>query len=187
MTQTELQELHRRAQMDGLLMSVWRSVCFYMYLYGFLSPMLSMASTLSTLMIPFLTGSRLRRYRDSLPGKMISFRRGVAFYVMVFFYASIVFALVQYVYFAFLDNGYLAEHYCQLMQTDQMKEMLKANGIPKKMVNEMMDEMRNIKPSNFVLSVAWMNLMLGVMASVPFALIHRRTRPKQEEETKNER
>ena len=73
------------------------------------------------------------------------------------------------------------------MQTDQMKEMLKANGIPKKMVDEMMDEMRNIKPSNFVLSVAWMNLMLGVMASVPFAPTHRRTRPKQEEETKNER
>ena len=54
---------------------------------------------------PFLVGWLLQRFRNEALDGAISFRRALVFSCLTFFYASMIFALAQYVYFRFLDHG----------------------------------------------------------------------------------
>ena len=68
---------------------------------------------------PFFVGRRLGKFRDEGRNGIISLSRGWAYSVFVFFYAAILLALAQYVYFAYIDQGYLLSSFTQLMSSPE--------------------------------------------------------------------
>lgn len=104
-----LVQLKAFARQDALLLALlWAAsfACIMMLNAGLIGNILALAT-------PFLVGKRLAAFRTQALYGVISFRRAYAYSLYVFIYASLVFALVQYAYFQFLDNGAFvrAHHY----------------------------------------------------------------------------
>lgn len=75
---------------------------------SFLSIVFAPASVLGSLLAlstPIVVGWFLVRFRNDALDGHISFRRGYAFSCYTFFYASLLFAAVQFVYLRFFDHG----------------------------------------------------------------------------------
>ena len=92
------------ARQDGMLMALlWTAsfACYTLLKAGAIADLL----TIST---PIFLAWRMSKFRDYALGGIISFRRGLLHGIYTFFYASLAFALVQFAYFQFLDNGVFA-------------------------------------------------------------------------------
>ena len=105
---------------------------------------------------------------------MISFRRAYAYSLYVFIYASLVFALVQYAYFQFLDNGAFAELITTTMK--QVAPVYEQNGVSKEEIKSSMDLIAMITPVQWAFMFMMQNLAIGAIISLPIALIGKRNR-----------
>lgn len=109
-----LVQLKAFARQDALLLALlWAAsfACIMMLNAGLIGNILALAT-------PFLVGKRLAAFRTQALYGVISFRRAYAYSLYVFIYASLVFALVQYAYFQFLDNGAFVESMATTLKTD---------------------------------------------------------------------
>lgn len=83
---------------------------FLLWMASFVAYFTNPASSWGSLLAmstPFVVGWFLVRFRNGALDGHISFRRGLVFSFYTFFYASLLFAVAQYVYFRFFDNGAL--------------------------------------------------------------------------------
>ena len=103
-TNREVVQLRAFARQDGALMAlVWiASFLFTVYV-----PQNGIGSLLA-ITIPFVLGWRLCAFRNYARDGIISFRRAYLYCVYTFFYASLIFAVAQFVFFKFFDHGTFA-------------------------------------------------------------------------------
>lgn len=101
----KLAQLKAYARLDGFIMSLfwllsmWLSIKIPESIWG---PILAIST-------PFFVSWRLNSFRDSALEGYISIRRSIVYSCYVFFYASLIFAIGQYFYFMYLDNGDLVK------------------------------------------------------------------------------
>ena len=122
---------------------------------------------------PILRAKRLRMFRDVARDGFISFRRGWAFVVLVFFYGGLLFAIAQYAYFAFLDQGYLLHSLQQLMESPEASEMMNQQGLTDT-ANEALVQLQSMRPIDISLNMLTTNIMLGIVLGLPIAAVMRR-------------
>ena len=87
-------------------------------------------------------------------------------------YASLAFALVQFVYFRFIDNGGFVG-----LLTDTMKAMApvyEQNGISRTELNQNVDMLAQLTPIQWSFVFMLQNFFLGALASLPIAIVCRR-------------
>ena len=97
----EFMQLKAFARVDALLLTLLWTVsfaCVTMIGAGTMGNLLAMAT-------PFFIGWRTCLFRNNVLNGRISLRRAYAYSLYNFVYASLAFALVQFVYFRFIDNG----------------------------------------------------------------------------------
>lgn len=104
-TPSEYIQLKAFARQDGALLALLWTASFACYVIGLNSPGIGLVAAVLALVTPFFVSRRLRKFRDDCLDGVVSFRRGWAFAVLTFFYGSLLFAVVQFVYFAYLDHG----------------------------------------------------------------------------------
>ena len=93
----------------------------------------------------------------------------------MFFYGGVLFAIAQYLYFAFMDNGYLLSQFSKMVTSEEAQQMLKQYGMTE-MMNESLKEMANIRPIDYALNMLTINISLGFVLGVPISLIMQRTK-----------
>ena len=156
-----LVQLKAFARQDALLLALlWAAsfACIMLLNAGFIGNILALAT-------PFLVGYRLKAFRTEALFGVISFRRAYAYSLYVFIYASLVFALVQYAYFQFLDNGAFANLITSTMK--QLAPIYEQQG---------MDVVTMITPVHWAFMFMMQNLAIGAIVSLPIALIGKRNR-----------
>lgn len=84
------------------------------------------------------------------------------------------FALVQYAYFQFLDNGAFAELITTTMK--QVAPIYEQNGVSKEEIKNSMGLITMITPVQWAFMFMMQNLFVGAALSLPIALIGRRNR-----------
>ena len=163
-----LVQLKAFARQDGAILAVvWLASMWCMFKgSGSTWGPLLMLST------PFFVAWRLKSFRDGALEGVISFRRAFAYSCYVFFYASLLFALGQYLYFRFLDNGAFMTVVNQSLET--LKPIYLQNGIKEKELTTAMELMKNMKPSEWVFTFMTNNLFIGAFVSPVIALIGKR-------------
>ena len=57
---------------------------------------------------------RLKRFRDNVLEGVISFSRALLYSMLVYFYAALLMAAAQFVYFQFIDNGFMLSQYAEV-------------------------------------------------------------------------
>ncbi|MDD3387686.1 MAG: DUF4199 domain-containing protein [Prevotella sp.] len=163
------------ARQYGLFLSLLWIASFLLVV---LAPSSSFGSLLA-LSTPFFVGWLLSRFRDYALDGVISFRRGFVFSCYTFFYASLIFVIVQYVYFRFFDQGAM-----MTILMNSIKMMEEANASGDVAISQTLAQMKqgmsligDLTPLELSFALMMQNLFYGVIFSLPIALICRRTKP----------
>ncbi len=130
--------------------------------------------TILMLCTPFVVGWRLRVFRDRVLGGLISFRRALCYSCYVFLYASLLFALGQFLYFKFLDKGKFLAIVHHTIET--MRPMYEQNGLSADQLDTAQKVLDMMSPMQMVLTFMMQNLLAGLVLSLLIALVCKRTR-----------
>lgn len=175
-TPQTIAQLRAYARQDGLLLALLWIASFASMMYTPETPI----SQLLLLSTPFFVGWRMVAFRqDALDGAM-SYRRGFAYCLHTFFYASLVFAVAQFLYFRYLDGGRFLMQMTQAV--DLVKEMASQSPSTGQMdtmaaqMNESLQEMREMKPIDLTFFFMMMNMWIGFISSVVIAFFGRKTK-----------
>ncbi|MGI6233441.1 MAG: DUF4199 domain-containing protein [Prevotella sp.] len=134
---------------------------------------------LLAMITPLMLYWLLRRFRDKVLDGYISFRRGLAYTWYTSFYACLLFAVVQYVYFQFLDNGtFLANIETSLKEAaPAYREM----GMSVAQLEEAVRTVGLMPPVQLVFAFMMQNLFACCLMSFPLALVAVRRNNKESE------
>lgn len=171
---TSLIQLKAFARQDGFFL-------FLLWIASFAAVVANPTSTWGSLLAiatPFLVGWMLVRFRNYALDGIISFRRGFAFSAYTFFYASLLFAVAQFVYFRFLDNGALATMFLASAKT--LEPFYKANGISMTELEQSLAMIGKLSPIEVSFVFMMQNFFVGLILSFPIALFGKRSTHKQQ-------
>ena len=162
--------------MDGALLAVLWTASFACYVMGLKSPLLGIVAMGLAVYTPFFVARRLKKFRDTSLEGQISFKRAWGYALLTFFYASLLFAAVHFVYFTWLDNGSFVDGLSALMTAPEnakalSKEMMAA-------VNDSLNAIASMRPIDLALNIMMSNLMVGFFLSIPVAAILKRETKK---------
>ncbi|MBR1469946.1 MAG: DUF4199 domain-containing protein [Prevotella sp.] len=129
----------------------------------------SMMGTLLALSTPVLLGWLLSRFRDVALDGVISFRRGYVYCVYCFLYASLLFAVAQYVYFRFIDGGRFMQMLSESVKL--VEQAYQQNGLSTAEFQPMLEQMQSLPPSQWVFMLLMQNLFIGFVLGVPVAAV----------------
>lgn len=165
------------ARYDGLRLFLLWLGSFILYVAGFKTPILGMLAMILALMTPFRSSRKLRYYRDEVLGGVISFRRAWAYVVLQFFYASLLFAFAQFVYFSYIDKGYFMEQIAQMFSEPSTMQALQQMGMGQGLTQAVAD-LSQMRPIDLVLNIMTSNLLVGLVIGLPIGLMaHRSGKP----------
>ena len=175
MTPIEYVQLKAFARQDGALLALLWIATFLLYIIGVSNQLLGLAAFFLMCYTPFFfVGERLGKFRDYGREGVISFRRGYAYTVFVFFYGGVLFAIAQYLYFAYVDHGFLLSQFSKMVTSSEMQQVLKQYGMTQ-MMDESLQEMANTRPIDFALNMLTINISLGFVMGLPLGLIMQRS------------
>ena len=178
-TSIEYIQLKAFARQDGALLALLWVFTSVLYIIGMTNQMIGLAATMLIIYTPFFVGGRLRNFRDYGREGLISFRRGYAYTVLVFFYAGVLFAIAMYLYLTFMDQGYLMSQMSKVLTSDEAQQAMQQYGMTE-MMNESLKQMAQIRPIDYALDMLTVNITLGFILGVPISLIMQRTVLKSE-------
>lgn len=174
MSPLEFIQLKAFARQDGTILGVIWIVSFACFIGEFSNPLLGMVALILAVISPFFVAMRLRKFRDHIRDGNISFRRALAYGILMFFYASLLFAIAQYVYFRYFDHGFLVGQYNSMFSTPEAKNMMKAMQAGEQIKNGI-NLLASLRPIEIVFEFLSMNISIGILLSVPIAALMRST------------
>lgn len=176
MQQLEFVQLRAYARNFGGVMGLWWFLSFACFVGVLYEPALSFAFDLSIVAVPFIATYITRYYRDRILDGIISFRRAFAYIFLVFFYATLILSIVQWVYFTYLDNGRLVASMLERINSPEMAAVIDAYNMPKEELVEQMNLISESRPIDLVFSFMWFDFIACAVISFMVALICKRTR-----------
>ena len=178
MTAPEYIQLRAFARVDGLKLFVLWLGSFLCYVQGLHSPGLGLVAMVLVLATPMLSYRLLRKFRDEGRDGIISFGRGWLYVIFQFFYACLLFAVAQYLYFAYIDKGTFMSEMTELFSAPETKEAFRQMGMGKS-IEETLSVMSQMRPIDLVLNVLASNMMIGALLGVPLAAFAKRDTREQ--------
>lgn len=117
----------------------------------------------------------LIRFRDGALEGVISFRRAFAFEVYVVFYAALLFAVIQYVYFQFVDGG----RFFGVMQDSlsMIAPLYEQQGVSVKELTQAFNLIAGMPVIELVFAFMMQTIFVGWVLGLVVALIFRRSVP----------
>lgn len=137
---------------------------------GFTIPLLQLLFILMTIFVPVLGYIYARRYRNQYHEGYLSFAQAFRFCFLMYLFASILTALAHYIYFRFIDQGYLLNTY--LDQLESIKDSV--GGDMQTSVEQLIssfDVISSLTPLQLTFQLLSQNFFYGILLSVPTALL----------------
>jgi len=162
-------QLKAFARQDGALTGLLWIASFAMVMTAPESPW----GNLLAFLTPFFVGWRLTSFRNGALNGKISLRRAFAYCTYTFIYASLIFAIAQYVYFRFLDHGLFSNMMANSLQL--LEPFYEQSGIGKQELEETMKQMMDMRPIHWAIMFMIQNIVVGLFLALPIALVCKRT------------
>ena len=125
----------------------------------------------------------LKTYRDKTCGGIISFSKAFIFTVMVYVFASLLTAVAHFIYYQFIDQGFVLENITNIVYQfiDQLEEMPNIPENDIKLItdssNEMIETLSKMSATDTTFNNMSRNIFIGIILALFTALIGQR-RPK---------
>ena len=179
MSPQEYIQMKAFARQDGALLSLLWIGGFICYIQGLVNPLMAMLALLLIVTSPFFAANRLRHFRDYAREGIITFQRGYAYTVLTFFYGGLLLAVAMFIYFNFIDQGYLLGKLTDAMNSAEGKEVIKAYGMSSQM-EEGLRELAAMRPIDYALNMLAVNITAGFLLGLPIAAVMQRSTVKKE-------
>ena len=170
--------LHKYAMHFGTYMGVYWVLKFILFPLGFRIPFLSFLYMIMTLAVPVMGYYYVRMYRDKINRGVISFAHAGMFTLMMYAFASLLAAVAHYVYFQFIDQGFLIDTYTQVWH-----EMLNQNTVMfenKEMIEEAIEAARGLSSIDITMQLVSWDIFWGAVLAIPTGLmVMRKARPEK--------
>lgn len=174
MTPEEYKQLKAYARIDGVLLGMVWIASFACYVIGMRMPALMMTGMIIAISSLFIAATRVKKFRDYVLDGTISFGRGYAYSILIFFYAALIFAAAQFVYFQFLDNGNIMSALTDMMNEPQNKQIIDAYKL-KPSLDESLKLMAATRPIDYALNYLSVNIIIGLITSLPIATVMKKS------------
>ena len=162
--------LQEHAMRFGTMLGFFWILKFSFLPMGFKIPLLQLLFIFMTLFVPILGYIYIRKYRERYCGGELSFLRGLVFSIYMYFFASLLTAAAHYIYFRFIDNGYLLGTYME--QLENLKSSL--TGDMETSIDQLiqnLDIIASMSSLQLTLQLIFQNIFYGILLSLPTALL----------------
>ena len=160
------------AMLYGAYLGVFWIVGALFFPLGLGNPFLFLAFISFVLCGPFIAYRYVRAYRNSACGGYISFIHGWTFTVLMYMFAALLAAAAHYVYFRFIDQGYILNTYAALVDQFFTQGSSDAAGMVayKEQIEMALDQLSMLTPIEITLQLFSNNVFWGVFLAIPTAL-----------------
>ena len=161
--------LQEYAMRFGTYMGIFWIIKFIFLPAGFTVPILQLLFLMLTCFVPVLGIIYARRYRQLYCGGYMTFGKAFAFTVSMYLFASLLTAAAHYIYFRFIDEGYLVNTYIDRL------EMLEASGTEEmktyiSQLADMLGVVSSLSPLEITFQLLSQNFFYGLLMALPTAL-----------------
>lgn len=162
------------ARVYGLYMGIFWAVKFVFFPLGFSYPVFSFIFLLLTIMVPFVGAWFVRKIRDGVLDGRLGFWQAFLLSTNIYMYASLIAAIVHFIYFRFIDNGFILNSY--LESVNQMQELLGSGEAAAniEMLKANVELMGTLSPIQIVFSLLSNNVVFGLFISLLAAVFLKR-------------
>lgn len=154
----------------GTYMGLFWITKFILVPIGVNMPFLLLLFFCLTLCVPFLGYYYTKMYRDRVCGGQISFFHAWTFNLFMFICASMLTAVAHYVYFAFIDQGYLIGVCKDMLATIETSNVPGTEAYVTQ-VKESIDILEALTPTDIILQLLVNNVYNCSLLSIIIALI----------------
>ncbi len=171
--------LQRYAMLFGTYMGVFWIFKFILLPVGTTVPFFATSYLILTMLVPFMGFFYTRMYRDKVCGGGIGFVHAWLFTMFLYMFASLLTTVAHYIYFQFIDNGYLLHYALNMMDAEKLAapKELQANY---DLLREALNEFLTQTPINITVNIMSSNVMWGAILAVPTALFAMKKRKPAE-------
>ncbi len=155
----------------GTIMGILFSLSFVCSMYAPRLAMLGIMSNLLAIAALFVCITALRSIRGKFTG--ISYLQVCRMTVSMFFFAILFTALIQYIYFAYLDHGQLAKQIETIIEMPEYRKLLQQMAGNSQDIDTMISSALEViqNPTRATMQLMWMNLFVSLFATPFVALI----------------
>lgn len=167
----DYEQLRTYARIDGAIVGALWIVSFALFVgefYNTLLGVLALATSVASLAAMALLSSR---YRNNALNGTITFGHAFMHCMMSFGYAALLMAVAQWVYFEFIDNGFIISQYTKMLSSKDYLATMQQVGIDKEALKQAIDTLAGIRPIEIAFQFLTSNIIIGVVASLPIAMI----------------
>ena len=170
MTQNQPISLQQTAMYFGTLMGLFWIIKFTFLPLGFTIPLLQLLFVLLTFFVPILGYLYARKFRNRYCGGSITFSRAFAFTVLMYLFAALLAAVAHYIYFRYIDNGFLIDSY--IGRPEAMKPT--ATEELKESIDQFIEGfslISSLSPIQLTFQLISQNFLYGTLLALPTALL----------------
>lgn len=153
----------------GTFMGIFWIIKFVFIPLGVSNPILHFLFILLTMFVPILGYIYARKFRNNYSDGTLSFIRAFTFLLFMYLFASILTALAHYIYFQYLDNGFLFETYRQQLET--LKSVYPTDMLTSfDQLIQAFDTISSLTPLQLTFQLMSQNTFYGILLSLITAL-----------------
>lgn len=151
---------------------------FMLFPIGLRIPFLQLLFIVLTLGVPVIGYVFVRRFRMHHCNNAIGFGHAFLFTAFMYLFASMLVAVVHYVYFRYIDGGFVFDTYQGLIT--QLKATASSELMPTvEQFQEAFNLLAGMTPLEMTFNLVWNNLFWGMLLALPTALLVMRKEKKQ--------
>ena len=175
-TETDNRNFYNSAMLGGTLLGLLWIAMYASCIAGFGSPLFTLLFLALNIASPFYAGHLAKSYCRNVCNGIFPFGKAFTFIFVMYFCASLLSAVAHFVYFQFLDNGFIMQ---LLMETSKIMEENKAQfGELGTEFNKSVELFLSIGTKGIVFNMFTSNIMNGIILSAIIALFVKRS-PQQ--------
>lgn len=157
-------QLKAFARQDGAILTAVWTVSFLSFMYAPGSGI----GNLMALLTPAVIVWRMVKFRNYALDGVMSYRRALAYTLYVFFYASVAFALMQFLFLKFIDQGQMNLFLQQSFNA--AAPIWEQQGLSRDEIREYSDMILDFSPLNKTFVFMMENMFVGFLSSFIIAL-----------------
>lgn len=155
----------------GAYLGVYWIIGAVFFPLGLANPLLFLLFIAFVIGGPFVGYYYVKTYRKQACGGYISFSHAWLFSMLMYVFAALLAAAAHYIYFRFIDGGYIINTYTSLINDFFSQNTTAAGMTPyKEQMEQALEQLSKFTPIDITMQIFSNNIFWGILLAIPTAL-----------------
>lgn len=159
--------MNKYAMQFGTYMGIFWIIKFALFPFAFTIPFFDFLFLVLTVTTPFLGYYFARNYRNRVCDGGISFTHAWIFTSFMYMFAALLTAVGHFIYFRFIDNGYIASSYLEKLHEPVIKQQVVGDTL--KQCEEAVNLFSSLRPIEITMELLSFDVIFGALLAFPIA------------------